>query len=135
MIERGATTRSPLFATLIGLSRIYHCVAAYLKFFKQVSSPGVVVCCRILCCAQPEPGVESEVLPTTPADLSTFALLPNYQASHTQVTSPYSQSPRLFLKQVKISLTMAFARLVESTSHFIPGKVKAFSQVMPLRCR
>jgi hypothetical protein len=79
--------------------------------------------------------VESEVLPTMPLDLWTFALLPNYQASHTQVISPYPQSPRLFLKQVHLSLTMAFARLVESTSHFIPGKVKAFSQVMRLRCR
>ena len=78
---------------------------------------------------------EAKVLPTTPVDLSTFALLPTYQASHTQVISPYSQSPRLFLKQVKLSLSMAFARLVESTTHFIPGKDQAFSQVMRLRCR
>jgi hypothetical protein len=79
-------------------------------------------------------GRRSEVVPTTSVDLWTSALLPIYQALgtvHTHVISPYSQSLRLLLKQVKLGPTMAFARLVESTSHFIPGK--AFSQVMRLR--
>lgn len=85
---------------------------------------------EVLCEARP--GVEAKFFrPRRLIYSIDLALLPNCQALQTQAITPYSRSPRLLLKQVKLSVTMAFARLVESTSHFIPGK--ALSQVMPLR--